>query len=221
MNKSDSMLKKALICGSATAVLVAIYSNKASGQTISATFRSVNPGLITSGTFANRAYESENAGVLNFDEFSAFCADPFQSINYNERVTYQQTSVSALTGASVISKLLGGYMASARTSVDAAAVQWLIWEVLIDGSSNLSLTAGNARLSSSGTSGQVLAKANTYIAGLSGFSSYNFQYLTNASRQDMIRFTGVSQDSVTSAVPEPSTTVLTFVAGLALWRRRR
>ncbi|MDP4625898.1 MAG: hypothetical protein NWT08_12255 [Akkermansiaceae bacterium] len=185
----------------------------AAGQSISTTFNSASPSLVVNGRLLSSAsYSNYNSGVMNFDNvtFDAFCVDPFQSISSNQSLTYQIQDISTLQNSAIISRLVGGFLASSQNASQAAAVQWAIWEVLAETSTSYSLSNGAVKISS--TSSATRDLANTYLANQASFTGVQLTYLTNSKSQDMVTW---------QVVPEPTSAALCAISSLLLLRRRR
>jgi hypothetical protein len=199
---------KLLIC--AVAVVAALAAAKAKGQTLTANLTGFDPGLSVEGTVDNGSYFGNvDSGVLKFSEFDAFCVEPTQALSFPETLIYQVQSPSSLANSDTIARLVGGYLASAKTADDAAAVHWAIWEVTTESLSSASLLDGNVRISAPGN---VALLANQYLANVSSYTPVALTYLTNSTRQDVVTW---------NVVPEPSSAGLAALAGLFLLRRRR
>jgi len=76
--------------------------------------------------------------------------------------------------------------------LDAAAVQWAIWEVAVEGSSTGSLTTGSVRVADS----PVAAFANSYLSNVNSYTPVNLTYLTNGTRQDVVTWNMVPEPGV-------------------------
>jgi len=181
-------------------------------QTLNVTLTAVNPSQTASGSFnGGSTYANYRAGVLVFDISDAFCSDPNQPISLNETVIYSIRPMSALPNSSSISKVMGGYLASSKTALDAAGAQWAIWEIIGDGINSPSLSSGSIRLAGSGNTAIAVAnRAQDYLNNLSSFPSATFIYGTNPTRQDMVFM-----------VPETSGALLGALGALSLLVRRR
>ena len=189
--------------------LLASLAMACHGQTLEAVYLNSNPSQTVSGSFNGGAsYTSYVSGLMNFDKFQAFCVDPDQRIYTNEAVIYTIQNPATLTEEGAISRIVGGYYASAQTSLDAAGAQWAIWEVLKDGSHSPSFSSGLDRLQNPSSS--VATRAMDYLNHLSTLPAAPLMYLTSATRQDMI-----------TMVPEPAATLLGGLGTLLLFRRRR
>ncbi|MEP2775905.1 MAG: PEP-CTERM sorting domain-containing protein [Luteolibacter sp.] len=185
----------------------------AGGQTIDTTFNNVAPSLIIKGRFVSGAtYKSYNSGVMNFKDvtFDAFCVDPWQTISSNQALTYQIQDISTLKNAAIISRLVGGFLASTQSASEAAAVQWAIWEVLAETSSSFTLSSGDVKIDSVNSATRDLA--NTYLANQASFTGVQLTYLTNSKSQDMVTW---------QVVPEPTSAALCALSSIFLLRRRR
>src|SRR5690606_3951737 len=95
-------------------------------------FVEISPAVKVNGSFDGDFFMDYPSGLSVFNEFQAFCVDPLQSLSYGESVTYEVQDISDLASSLIIARLIGGYLASERTDLDAAAVQWAIWEVVAE-----------------------------------------------------------------------------------------
>lgn len=181
-------------------------------QTLNVTLDQVSPSQAASGSFdGGSTYANYRAGVLVFNFSEAFCAEPTQAISIGETVNYTILPMSALPNSSSIAKVVGGYLASGKSALDAAGAQWAIWEIIGDGINAPSLSSGSIRLSTSGNSAiNVANRAQDYLDNLSSFPAATFLYGTNATRQDMVFM-----------VPETSSALLGALGALSLLVRRR
>ncbi len=201
---------KLLIC--AVAVSAALAAVKAQGQNISATLVDIDPVLAVTGTVDNGSTNPTNpAGVLHFNEFSAFCVEPTQSISYGETLVYQVQDPSSLGNYDKISRLVGGYLESSKDAANAAAVQWAIWETTNETVSSPSLLDGNVRISTP-ISASTAILANQYLANINTYTPVAITYLSNPTRQDVVTW---------NVVPEPGTAGLAALSALLMLRRRR
>lgn len=185
----------------------AFAAASARAQSFSATLTGLGPQLLTTGTFNGVDYSTRNAGILEFDFGDAFCVDAGQGIGFPETLVYDIQDPINLNGHATISKLVGGYLASGQTDLDAAAVQWAIWEVIQDGTGG-SLSTGSVHVEDASVS----SLANTYLSQVDTYTSVPLTYLTNPSRQDVVTW---------GMVPEPGSLTLVGLSALALLRRRR
>lgn len=189
------------------AIAAALAAASARAQSFSATLNGLGPQLLTSGTFSGSGFSTRNAGILKFDFGDAFCVDAIQGIGFPETLVYDIQDPATLTGSATISKLVGGYLASGQTDLDAAAVQWAIWEVIQEGSGG-SLSTGSVQVEDTAVS----SLADNYLSNVDSFTSVPLTYLTNPNRQDVVTW---------GAVPEPGSLALVGLSALALLRRRR
>lgn len=181
-----------------------------SAQSLDAVFYNVNPTVSVTGSFnGGSSYTTLNSGLMNFDYADAFCADPTQTIYAGETVHYTIQPTSALPNSVSIAKVVGGYLASGQTALDAAGAQWAIWEIIGDGVSSPSFATGSVRIQNSWSS-NVAARGMQYLNNLSTLPTANIIYATNAKRQDMVFM-----------VPEVSGALLGALGGMALLFRRR
>lgn len=198
-------MKLTCICG--IAVLTALGAvSPLTGQTLTDTFLSIDPGVSAKGTFDGTNFRFVNSGIVQFTGFEAFCIEPLQGISVGEEITYNLASdysTPEISGA--IAKLTGGSYASGQSDLDAAAVQWAIWEVLLDGPDG-SLFTGNAQLMDL----EVAVLANEFLAQLPDLPVTDVVFLTHPARQDMV-----------TTIPEPASLGLLAASSLLLLRRRR
>lgn len=144
-------------------------------------------------------------------DFGAFCVEPLQDLSYGQTLIYQVQNTSTLANANTIARLVGGYLASSRTNLDAAAVQWAIWETTTESLATDSLFTGDVRII--GSANASLANlANQYLANVNSYAPATLSYLTNSTSQDVVTWT---------TVPEPTSAVLGGLSCLLLLRRRR
>ena len=179
-----------------------------SAQTVTSTFNGISPSLTVQGMFDGINTRSVNSGVAQFDDFDAFCIDPYQVIPANQAITFNSAlTFSAPDVAEAISRLVGGYYASDQSAQTAASIQWAIWEVVVDGTNSLSLSSGNNRVFDSATA----ELSEKYLANLNRLPQADVIFLTNSRYQDMV-----------TVVPEPSSTALLGlgVVGFLLRRKR-
>jgi len=192
------------------AIAVALMAPCLHAQTLNAHLINADPQVLVSVTFdGNPAHaELQNAGQLNFNFGPAFCVEPLAGLSYGENLVYTIQSPATLAQYSSISKLVGGYLASAKTATDAAGVQAAIWEVVMGDTGN-SLSTGNVKLLDSPA---VIASANNYLANINTYTPVALTYLTNSTRQDVVTW---------NLVPEPSSLMLVGLASIGLLRRKR
>ncbi|BCU79815.1 PEP-CTERM sorting domain-containing protein [Luteolibacter sp. LG18] len=201
-------MKTKLLLGVA-AIAAAVLSGRSHAQTLQAHLIDASPQILVSVTFdGNPSHaEAQNAGQLNFDFGPAFCVEPLAGLSYGETLVYDIQSPQSLAQYDTISRLVGGYLASGKTDIDAAAVQAAIWEVVMGDNGNLS--TGNVKLLDSPA---VVTAANNYLANVATYTPVTLTYLTNNTRQDVVTW---------STVPEPSSVLLLGLASLTVLRRKR
>lgn len=201
---------KLLIC--AISIAAAVAAARAGAQSLPATLIDFSPVMSVNGTINDGGFiQDYPSGVMRFTEFEAFCVDPTEDISFGESLVYQIQDISLLTNYSTVAKLVGGYLASAKTNEDAAAVQWAIWETTTETlSSTASLLDGNVRITS--LSQPTADLANQYLANVDNFAPANLIYLTHDGRQDVVSW---------NVIPEPGSLVLTAFSAVLLLRRRR
>ena len=201
---------KLLVC--AVALSAALAAAKAQSQTLSATLIEITPGAQVTGTFDNGNFtHTYPAGISHFAEFDAFCVDPLQDLSYGGTYVYQIQDPATLANSDTIAKLVGGYLASAQTGDDAAAVQWAIWEITTELSGTQSLYTGNVRIITP-ASETIATLASQYLANVNSYTPVGLTYLTNPDHQDIVTW---------NVVPEPASVGLAAISGLLLLRRRR
>ena len=185
---------KLLLCALSVAALLGCI--KAGAQSLDAQLVDISPFVPVTGTINDGSFIQEyTSGVMNFtsldpgfSNFSAFCVEPSQDIP------------------------VGGYLASAQTSLDAAAVHWAIWEVV--GETNeafFSPFSGNVRITSPAND-DVAVRAGEYLQNMATFTPATLVYLTNPAKQDVVTW---------NLIPEPSSFLLASFAAFGLLRRRR
>jgi hypothetical protein len=206
---------KLLIC--AVAVSAALAAVNAKGQNLTATLNGISPGLTLEGTWNGSFFYDYPAGVMNFTDegngldFAAFCVQPLQDISYGETLVYEIQNPLSLANVDIISRLIGGYLASSPTDQNAAAVQWAIWEITTETTAAQTLFEGSVRIID--PAGVATASlANQYLANVMNYSPVALTYLSNPTRQDVVSW---------NVIPEPATAGLAALSGLLLLRRRR
>lgn len=210
---------KLLLC--AISVAAALGCLKAGAQTINAQLIDMSPFVPVTGTLNDGVFIQEyTAGVMNFtvsglpgfSEFTAFCVDPAQDIAYGDSLVYQVQDISTLARADDVARLVGGYLASAQTDLDAAAVYWAIWEIVGETKDGFFDTlSGNVRITAAANS-DVTVLANNYLQNMQTYTPANLVYLTNPAKQDVVTWV---------PIPEPTSALLLGLSSLGLLRRRR
>ncbi len=193
-------------------IACAVVASSATAQTLETSFVGLTTDLPLDGSFDGGAsVYNIHSGVMNFDGFQAFCFEPWQPVNPGEPLIYQVQDSQSLVNSEVISRLIGGYLASEQTAEDATAVQWAIWEMVVDSTLPSSLDSGSVKITD--LAGQnTINLANSYIANQQNFAPANLTFLTNSIRQDVVTW---------NAIPEPSSALLGALGALALLRRKR
>ena len=167
-------------------------------------------GLTTTGTFTgNRNGSSHYAGVLMFNYADAFCIQPLEGININDKVVYTIMPLTSLANNTPISNIVGRFLKSNQSADEAAGAQWAIWEIVGDGNINPSLTDGNIRLNRP-TQTTFGIKAQQYLDNRSIFYSVELEYATNTNKQDVLFM-----------IPETTSALLGALGAMTLFLRRR
>lgn len=210
--RSPPMKTKLLLLAVGLASFLA--PEKAQSQTLSASFVEVNPNATVYGSVGGGFFMDYPSGVMVFTDFTSFCVEPTQSLSYGQSVIYDIQDPSSLANASLVAKLMGAYLyTSSFTAIEAAAVQWAIWEVVAETSGTLSVLDGNVIIDPQDAQQAEIANlANWYLANVNDFDAVDFTYLTNDEYQDVAAF---------GVVPEPATVGLIALSALVLGRRRR
>lgn len=203
------MKTKLLFC--AICVVSVFGSTHSQAQTLNAQLIDISPGLNVSGSFNGVNNWDLYVGALNFDTFQAFCTEPLVGTSYGETYTFQVTNSAVLSHSNEVSRLLTAYYASPQDNLNAAAVQWAIWEVIVESGPSYSLTtgAGQVYVSATDTYG-VAALANNYLANMGSYAPATTRYLVANDGQDVIQ-----------VVPESSALLLAAISSSTLLFRRR
>jgi uncharacterized protein (TIGR03382 family) len=192
------------------------FSGKAVSQTITTTLVEISPNVPVHGSLDGSYFQNYPSGTLLFNDFQAFCVEPGQGLSYGQTLTFDLQDPQDLVNSVAISKLVGGFLASGGTALDAAAVQWAIWEVVAELSPSRSVTDGNVILSPGSPSNPdgdaVASLANQYLAKIDTFAPANIYYLSHPEYQNVVTWT---------VVPEPGSAALAALSALVLFRRRR
>jgi hypothetical protein len=196
--------------GQALALASLVLITCARAQDITALYIEDSPTISALGTFNGTNFATYNAGLSQFDSFEAFCIEPLVTLPVGSTVGYDIFDLSPPAVATAISHLVGGFYASSQDGLNAAAVQWAIWEVLTDGMSSPSLSTGNAQVQDV----SIATLGDTYLANYASMPIAEVTYLTNATHQNVV---GLTAD----VIPEPSALGLCAVAALLLLRRGR
>lgn len=204
-------MKKNKFLVGVVALLAAFSAISVKAQNFPVTFDGVAPGLPVHGTFHGTEPLDLPSGVCSFGEMKAFCVEPAEPLAYGETLVYQVQDSASLANYGTISKLVGGFLASPQDERHAAAVQWAIWEVVLDGVDAPSFATGNSRIVGD-ASQDIALLASDYLANVSSYNPAALTYLTNAGKQDVVTW---------STIPEPSSAGLIALSGLILLRRRR
>jgi hypothetical protein len=206
----------------------------------------LKPGtlLSTQGTATNGTITGTNTGLFslqispnaNFipaESIYAYCAEPPQSIsgsnlpNVFSSVSLAEAGLSATQQSLLMALWHNAFHISVADSspegtaaVRAAAFQWLVWEILVDGNSGaLNLAAGSVRISTTanGNTATVRTLANAWATNLNNGAwapvLRNLRILQHPTIQDLIY----------EEAPEPPTIAFVGLVLTALsfgWRKR-
>jgi hypothetical protein len=156
--------------------------------------------------------------VSGIAHFLAFCVDLTQFINNPQYAVINNSLFSGATLENMerlFSSVLGGMALGdvIDTSLEAAAMQVAIWEVMMDTGNGYDLDAGAFSMSNNAT---VEAQADAYLAGLfnGNTGEYKLTFLESDKHQDLV---------TVAPVPLPASALMMVagLGGLAAARRRR
>ncbi len=189
-------------------------------QTLQLSFVNLTPAETLRGSFDGVTFNNKDAGVLNFTGGAVgFCVEPLEPVFGT--ATYNIQPNTSLTNSASIAKVMGAYLASSKTSREAASAQWAIWEIVSDGISSPSFTTGRVQIffDRRGGSVQAIGTRNRALEYLSlsqqpTTPSASFIYATNVG-------TPTGRQDVVLMIPEPSSVLLGALSITALLIRRR
>lgn len=201
-------------------VSAALSVSKAHSQTFDTTLLEVVPGLESNGTITgDSGFQMWRAGVSQFEDltFEAFCVEPSVSQDYGDMLTYTVQDIGDLSNNILIARIVGGYLDSDQSDLQAAAFQWAIWEVTNELSAAYNLFDGDVRLQNSlgyPNSEDIALLGNTILSNAvnGNYAPVALTYLVSQNGQDVVTW---------QVVPEPSVAGLTALSALFLLRRRR
>ncbi|MFT3991067.1 MAG: PEP-CTERM sorting domain-containing protein [Luteolibacter sp.] len=214
-------MKMSQRCLRALFVALPLFAAQVYAQSLEWTFDGESPFLPVYGTINGSSNIQENpAGVMNFTEvstgnsFQAFCVEPAVLMSYGDTVTYGIADISELQNSEIIAKLISVYLNSSQGDLDAAAVQWAIWEITNEAASSKSLTEDSGNVYITSDSESVALLANEYLAAASNFTGtpVTLTYLTSDEGQNIVTW---------QVVPEPGSALLIGLSGVVLLSRRR
>ncbi len=184
-------------------------------QTLNVSLTSVTPSETISGSFTGAGgFANRLAGVLVFDYADAFCVEPLQSVS--GVVTYDVQSYNSLPNADSIARVLGAYLGSSKTSLEAASAQWAIWEIVGDGIGSRSFRNGNTQIFFDRRTG-VLRESIERRA----LEYYDLSQLLSTPAASFVYATNPTSQNVVFMIPEPSSSLLGVSSLAALLLRRR
>ena len=206
----------------ATAACLALCAVQAQADTVRLTdytytpSKSVNVQIDLAGSVNDMSYgggAGEFKGTLNGNSFKTYCLDLYESFYFN--TTYTDYHLAALAPAKAfdIGRLITQYRGDVDTSLEAAAFQVALWEILYETSATYSLTGGAFMETASNNGVRTLAQG--WLSNLGSVSNVNVFKLESLGRYDNRQnwVKGHQDFLVTTPVPEPSTNAL-MVAGL-------
>ncbi len=166
-----------------------------------------------SGTLANNL--TVNAGQNHIgwegEQHIAYCVDINQYAGSSQATAVPVTSVP---NGNLAAWLFDTYSQQADTSLEAAALQTALWEVLNETGSTFNVSSGYFSITGNSA---VATKANSMLAGLDRtyVSAYPPMILQSSSKQDML----ISNPNLNS--PEPATMGLLILGATGLLARHR
>jgi len=194
------LLAMSVLSQSAFADTTATVSGFAYTSPLTTTISSTSPSV------TEFVYAGGFAGTTSSSAFIAYCVDIAQYLApWGSSQTYTDgnlTSAFGSTKATDLSVLGDKYYALVSDATTSAAFQIATWEIMFEGSGAYNLGSGSFAATGGTANSAALTLAQSWLTGLSDSGvaytgSYNIQYITSASYQDLVIFT--------AAVPEPET----------------
>lgn len=181
------------------------------------------PNLSSSVTIVSPSFNGSTAagpfrltGDNGFGDFDAFCIDLAHYMSSGNTYTVSGASSYGAVVDSYIDRLFTSAYASLVTSVQGAAFQVALWEIITDTGAASGYDLGLGAFTATSSNASVISQATGYLAGLTGASTggYNLTFLANASSQDLV---------TVSPVPVPAAFGMLGLglAGLFGLRRRK
>ena len=194
------------------------FANGSETFTLTASFTPVeNP--VPAGGFVGTFGGPSPLPIINL---TFWCADITQTFGFNPPPPYYNYSASADTNLN-LRRLFGEVSASDRVSstLNSAAFQLDIWEILYETAAPFDLTTGNFKASGDAAT---LVQANTWLLGLAAATPSTSVFdLTSAGHAQQNFVTDVVLPTTLITVPEPGSLVLLgagmFAAMFAMRRR--
>ena len=220
-----SLLLTTVAAPASAGVITTTFDRAAS--TLHSARMSLNSGAswqsVAAGRMAFRVVTASEAGFDAGDLFYAFCIEPFEYVGGT--TTYNVASLAdgttfiggmGATKARLVSQLMARFrpeIGGSISGLDAAALQFAIWEVVAENSGSFSLAAGSARFQSMTDAGAVTL-GQSYLDALTpgGPTHARLRAIIKRGAQDQL-----------IEVPEPGMIGLLGLglAGIAVGRRRR
>lgn len=183
-----------------------------------------DPQLGQGGLYDGRAPAGrfQLAGSGGLAEFAAFCVELAQALQSSATYT---VSSDLFEGRILqnIDRLFSSRYAQINTTLEAAAFQVALWEIVHETDETYDLLDGDIRISGNDA---VVDEASTYLSGLEQAQSglFEISFLSSADSQDLVMARLAPEASIAPppAVPLPASALLLIagLGGFAVMRRR-
>ncbi|MEP4197152.1 MAG: VPLPA-CTERM sorting domain-containing protein [Aliishimia sp.] len=176
-------------------------------------------GLYDGSTSAG---EFQLQGGQTLGEFAAFCVELAQSLQSAASYEFAPDLFGGRILANV-DRLFSSAYSQIDTSIEAAAFQVALWEIVHDDASSFDLSAGNVLISGND---DVVDQASVYLSGLDTAATglFDISFLQSDSSQDLVIAT-LRTESIEGPPPVPlpasSLLLLGGIGGLVAMRRKR